>query len=168
MSRNTIVAAAVYALALAAAVGYGAVRFGEFYTPPSFHQSMAPPPADEDTLLAAYDRALAGDFGRYRTFTRGAGLALAVALGLAAALAGLWQRSVLYGASAFAAGVLVTVAAFELLPSISVSVRPLCGRVPVAARQRAGGGGRMADDDRRSALRTVAATPERRIGGGPT
>lgn len=117
MSRIAVGVGILYVCALALAVGYGAIRFKEFYPPPAFTRAAAPA-ADEDSLVAAWEHALAGDYGQYRSFTAIAGSALAVWLGAAAALVGLWRGSLVQGAAAFGAGVVLTVAAFELLPAM--------------------------------------------------
>lgn len=124
----------LYACALAGTVGYGALRFGEFYEPPAFTRFGAPE-AGEDALVAAHEREMGGAFGAYRSFTVTAGLSLAVLLGIACGLFGLWQRSVLHGAAALGTGLAVTIAAFELLPAIWF---PL-DRYPVGALWMMGG-----------------------------
>lgn len=116
--RSAVAAGILYLVALAGASAYGALRYGEFYQPPSFSRFNSSAPADEDALLTAYDAALAGEFGRYRTFAAGAGIALGILLGIAAALAGLWRRSLLLGAGALATGAIVTTGVLSLLPTI--------------------------------------------------
>jgi hypothetical protein len=125
----------LYISALAGIVGYGAFRFGEFYQPPSFSVFGAPS-AHEDVLIAAYEQALTGEFGRYRMFTLAAGFTLAALLGATSALFGLWQKSLLHGAGALIGGIAVTIATFELLPTVWF---PL-DRYPVAALWVMGGG----------------------------
>jgi hypothetical protein len=118
MVKLVLTLGAFYVCSLALTTGYGAIRFGEFYEPPPFSRFGAPATTNENSLLAAYDQALGGEFGRYKQFTRRAGLVLAVWLGIVAALFGRWHRSVLHGAGALMAGAVLTVAAFELLPTI--------------------------------------------------
>lgn len=107
----------LYVCTLALATGYGAIRFGEFYQPPAF-SSVGAPEQHEDVLIAAYEQALTGEFGRYRTFALGASLMLAVLMGVATAAFGVWQRSILLGTGAFAAGAVLTIVAVSLLPTI--------------------------------------------------
>jgi hypothetical protein len=126
---------AMYLCALAGVVGYGAIRYGEFYPPPAF-TTFGTPAASETTLLDAYAQALTGEFGAYRTFAAAAGLSLAVLLGIASATFGLWQRSMLHGLGAFAAGAAVTIAALQLMPTVWF---PL-DRYPVSALWLIGGG----------------------------
>jgi hypothetical protein len=118
MFKVVVAAGALYIAALALTAGYGAIKFGDFYDPPAFTMFNTSAPTNEDALIAAYEQALTGEFGRYKAYTFVTGLILAVMLGLASSLVGLWRRSLLHGAGAFVAGVVVTVAAFELLPSI--------------------------------------------------
>ena len=125
----------LYICALTVVVGYGALRFGEFYQPPGFSVFGAPN-AHEDVLIAAYEQAMTGDFGRYRMFTLVAGFSLAAVLGATSALFGLWQRSLPHGAAALCAGTVVTILAFELLPTVWF---PL-DRYPVGALWLIGGG----------------------------
>ena len=135
-SRFTLAAglSVLYVCALAGIVGYGAIRFGEFYEPPAFSVFGAPG-ASEDSLLAMYEQALTGDLGRYRTFTAAAGFALAVWLGATSALFGLWQKSLSHGAGALIAGIALTIAALEFLPTVWF---PLDGH-PVGALWLMGG-----------------------------
>ena len=86
-------------------------------------------------MIAASEQALTGEFGRYRTFAFASGLVLAILLGVASALFGLWQRSVSHGAGAFLAGTVLTVAALSFLPTIWF---PL-DRYPVGALWLMGG-----------------------------
>jgi hypothetical protein len=139
MFKLAVSLAALYACALAGIVGYGAVRFGEFYRPPVFSVFGAPN-AHEDVLIAAYEQAMSGEFGTYRTFTAAAGLSLAVLLGATSALLGLWQKSLLHGTGALVVGTALTIVAFELLPTVwfpldryPVGALWLMGGVPVAA-----------------------------------
>ena len=118
MFRVVVGAGSLYVGMLALAAGYGAIRFAEFYEPPAFSRFGATESVDEDALIAAYEQALTGEFGQYKMFAFGAGLVLAIWLGIASALFGLWQRSVLHGAGAFLAGALLTIAALALLPAI--------------------------------------------------
>jgi cytochrome b561 len=118
MFRVVVAAGILYVCTLVLVMGYGAIRFGEFYERPAFSGVGATEPVDEDKLIAAYERALSGEFGRYKTFAIGAGLVLAVLLGVASALFGLWQRSLLKSAGAFVAGAVLTIAAVSLLPTI--------------------------------------------------
>jgi hypothetical protein len=67
MFRLFAAAGVLYIGALAFSTGYGALRFGEFYQPPAFSR-LGAEAAGEDALIAAYEHALAGDFGRYRAF----------------------------------------------------------------------------------------------------
>jgi hypothetical protein len=107
----------IYLAVLALSVGYGAVRYQEFYAAPSFSQTGAAN-EDEGTLLSRYAQALTGDFGEYRSYVRGMSLFLALLLGVAAGLFGVSQRSAVLGLVALASGVGVTVAAVSLLPTI--------------------------------------------------
>jgi hypothetical protein len=125
----------LYVCAVAAIVGYGALRFDEFYQAPAFSRFGAPA-AHENVLIAAYEQALRGEFGRYRAFTMAAGFSLAILLGVTAALFGLWQKSVLHGAGALVGGTALTMVAFELLPVVWF---PL-DRYPVGALWLMGGG----------------------------
>ncbi len=118
MFRVVIAAGILYVCTLALVMGYGAFRFGEFYERPAFSGFHAAEPVDEDKLIAAYEQALTGEFGRYKTFAVGAGLVLAVMMGAASALFGLWQKSLLKSAGAFVAGSVLTIAAVSLLPTI--------------------------------------------------
>ncbi|HSB17743.1 MAG TPA: hypothetical protein VLE22_25065 [Bryobacteraceae bacterium] len=118
MFRVVIAAGILYVCTLALVTGYGAIRFGEFYERPAFSGFRAAEPVNEDKLTAAYEQALTGDFGRYKTFAVGAGLVLAVLLGVASALFGLWQKSLLRSAGAFVAGSVLTIVAVSLLPTI--------------------------------------------------
>ena len=118
MSRVVLATCLLYLAVLAVAVGYGATRFGEFYEPPAFSRFGAGSSADENVLLAGYERALAGRFGEYKRFATGAGLVIALLLGVASAVFGLWQKSLLHGAAAFAAGSVLTIGAVSLLPTI--------------------------------------------------
>jgi hypothetical protein len=124
-----------YVCALASTVGYGAVAFGQFYQPPAF-SAFGAPYAQEGALIAAYEQAMSGDFGRYRLFTAAAGFSLAVWLGVTSALFGLWQKSLLHGAGALVAGTALTILAFEGLPTVWF---PL-DRYPVGALWVMGGG----------------------------
>jgi len=135
MFRIAVGLSVLYVCALAATVGYGAIGFGEFYQPPGFSVFGAPN-AHEDVLLATYEQAMSGHFGRYRLFTTAAGFSLAVLLGATAALFGLWQKSLPHGAGALAAGAALTIVAFELLPTVWF---PL-DRYPVGALWVMGGG----------------------------
>jgi len=135
MFKLVVGLAVLYACALATAVGYGAARFGEFYQPPAF-SIFGAPNAHEDVLIAAYEQAMTGDFGRYRVFVTAVGFSLAVLLGASSALFGLWQRSLLHGAGAVLAGAAITIVAFELLPTVWF---PL-DRYPAGALWLIGGG----------------------------
>ena len=64
------------------------------------------------------ERALDGEFGRYRRFMVGSVVVVGALLGMASALFGLWFRRVLFGIGAFAAGGVLTIAAFELMPTV--------------------------------------------------
>jgi hypothetical protein len=136
MSRAVVAVGVLYIGALGLASGYGALRFGEFYDPPAFTMFNAAGPVDGDTLLAAYDEALTGEFGRYKAFAFGAGILLAVLLGLASGLFGLWQKSIPHGAGAFLAGAALTIVVFELLPTVWFPF----DRYPVGALWVMGGG----------------------------
>ena len=125
----------LFVLALACTVGYAAMTFGEFYQPPAFSRFGAPD-ADEGVLLAAYAQAMDGDFGSYRAFAVTTGFVIAVLLGAASGLFGLWQKSLAHGAAGLLAGTAVTIAAFELLPTIWF---PL-DRYPLGALWLLGGG----------------------------
>jgi hypothetical protein len=118
MFKLLMTATVLYVCVLVGTAGYSALRFGEFYAPPAFSRLSTTGPVDEDALLAAYDRALGGDFGRYKAFVSGVGLALALSLGVSAALFGLWQRSWWHGVAAFGGGAILTMAGLELLPPI--------------------------------------------------
>lgn len=126
---------ALYVCSLVGVVGYGAIAFGEFYQPPTFSKFGAPN-AHEDLLIAAYEKAMNGEFGAYRIFTAAAGFSLAVLLGATSALFGLWQKSPLHGAGALLVGTAFTVVAFQLLPTLWF---PL-DRYPVGALWLMGGG----------------------------
>lgn len=136
MFKAVVAAGVLWGATLVIASGYAAIRFDEFYNPPEFSRFSTTGPADEDGLISAYEQALSGEFGRYRAFAFGAGLLLAVPVGLASALFGLWQKSILHGAGALLAGTVVTVAAFELLPTIWFPF----DRYPVGALWVMGGG----------------------------
>jgi hypothetical protein len=125
----------LYACALVGVVGYGALAFGEFYQPPAF-STFGAPDASEEALITAYERAMSGEFGTYRTFTVIAGLSLAALLGVTSALFGLWQGSLPHGAAALLTGAVFTVVAFQLLPTVWF---PL-DRYPVGALWLMGGG----------------------------
>jgi hypothetical protein len=121
--RPVMIMTLVYLAGLTLTTGYGSFRFREFYQPPAFTVSAGPALANlagssEDALVAAHGVALNGELGSYTLFVRLAGLALAAWLGLTAAFFGRWQQSVPHGAAAFVAGVGLTVAAFELMPSM--------------------------------------------------
>lgn len=117
LSRASVAAVLLFLCLLAAIVSYSAVRFGEFYAPPTF-SSLGAPVAHEEELIAAYDIALRGAFGEYKRFANGSMAALAMTLGLTAGLFGLWQRSVLHSIGALFAGALVTIGGLELMPAI--------------------------------------------------
>jgi hypothetical protein len=117
MFRLFAAAGILYVCALAFSAGYGALRYAEFYQPPAFSKYGAEA-AGEEALVSAYQHAMAGEFGRYRTFALAAGLVVAVLLGAASALFGLWQRSLWSGAGAFAGGAVLTIAAVSLLPTV--------------------------------------------------
>jgi len=117
MRRLTLGAWVVYLILLLGGVGIGAVGFGDFYERPTFTET-ASPDATEDQLLGAYEQALDGPYGTYRTFARGLGFAVALTLGLSAALFGVWQKSAWRGAAAFAIGALATVLSLSALPAI--------------------------------------------------
>lgn len=87
----------LYTVAVAAVVGVGALRFGEFYQPPGF-TIFGAPGANEDVLIATFEQAMNGEFGRYRTFTIASGFSLAILLGVASGLFGVWRRSLVLGA----------------------------------------------------------------------
>jgi hypothetical protein len=135
MFRMAVGLGIIYICALAAIVTYGAVRFGEFYPAPGF-SIFGAPDANEGALQAAYAQAMTGDFGAYRRFTLVAGFSLAALLGAASALFGLWQKSLPHGVGALIAGTAITIAAFELLPTVWF---PL-DRYPVGALWLIGGG----------------------------
>jgi hypothetical protein len=135
MFRLATVVGVFYFCALAGVVGYGAIRFGEFYQPPGFSVFGAPN-VHEDMLRTMYEQALNGEFGRYRLFTIAAGFSLAALLGATSALFGLWQKSLPHGAGALIAGTALTILAFELLPTVWF---PL-DRYPVGALWLMGGG----------------------------
>lgn len=118
MRKMFVGAVILYGVTLVFAVGYGAMRFAEFYDPPAFSKFGAGEGVSESVLLASYDRALDGDFGRYRQFMVVSGPSVAVLLGIASALFGLRRGSVLFGICALIAGSLVTIAASELLPTV--------------------------------------------------
>jgi hypothetical protein len=107
-----------YATVLALSIGYGAVRFREFYAAPSFSSFGVSEAVDEDVLIARYGEALAGDFGDYKTYVFGVSLLLAALLGVAAGLFGIAQRSAAHGAAALAIGAAFTVGVVSLLPTI--------------------------------------------------
>lgn len=109
-----VAAAAVYGCALVLSLGYGAIQFGQFYNAPSFSRFGST--LGENALIAAYEQALSGEFGQYRLFVRLTIAVLTGALGIAAAMFGVWQRSFLHGTAALAAGTVVTVAALSVLP----------------------------------------------------
>jgi hypothetical protein len=140
MARTVGVLGGAYLCFLTLFTAYGANRFAEFYQPPAFNRAGAPSTASEDTLVAVYEQSLDGQFGTYKQLTFRTGIVLAIWLGVVSALFGRWQRSVLHGVAALAAGVIVTIAAFELLPSIwfpfdhyAVGFVWLLSGVPVAA-----------------------------------
>ena len=140
MARAVLVLGVAYVCFLTLFTAYGANRFAEFYQPPAFNRAGAPDTVSEDTLVAVYEQSLGGKFGTYKQLTFRTGIVLAIWLGLSSALFGRWQRSVLHGVGALVAGVLVTMAAFELLPSIwfpfdhyAVGFVWLMSGVPVAA-----------------------------------
>jgi hypothetical protein len=135
MFRIVVAVGLLYVGSLALANGYGAIMFGEFYDPPAFSRFGAAG-ADEDTLVAAYERALTGEYGRYRTFVVGTGFGLAILLGIGSAIFGRWQRSLLHGAGAFALGSALTIVSLSLLPTVWF---PL-DRYSVAALWVMGGG----------------------------
>jgi len=110
-------AAAMYLTLLVAGVGIGALAFNELYERPGF-TAEASPEASEAELARAYETALAGRYGTYRTFARILGFGVAVALGFAAGLFGVWQRSVWHGAVVFGFGVGATLVALAVLPSL--------------------------------------------------
>ena len=133
--RAAVAAGLIFVCAMALANAYGAVRFRGFYDPPAFTR-VAAPSAGEDALLAAYDEALAGELGRYRTFALATGLVLAVLLGVTAAAVSVWQASLLHGAAALVAGAAATIVALSLLPPIWFPF----DRYPPAALWVMGGG----------------------------
>jgi hypothetical protein len=99
-----------------------------------------PSGASENAWITRYAAALDGELGGYRRYVRRAGLALAVWLGITAAMFGRWQRSIPVGIAALVAGIVLTVAAFEAMPSIwfpfdryAVGFTWMLGAVPVAA-----------------------------------
>jgi hypothetical protein len=108
----------LYVCVLMGVVGYGSIKFGEYYQPPTFSKFVN------------------GEFGAYRIFTVAAGFSLAMFLGAASALFGLWQKSLLHGGGALIAGTAFTIAAFQLLPTVWF---PL-DRYPVGAVWLMGGG----------------------------
>jgi hypothetical protein len=119
----------LFVVALTAMVVYGAVTYREFYEPPSFVGRFGAPAAHEDALIAGYEQALTGAYGRYRTFAGISAIVFTIWLGISSALFGLWQRSLLHGAGALVAGCALMVAALSLLPSIWF---PLDGYPPAA------------------------------------
>ena len=135
MARLVLIASVLYVGVAVTAVGYSGVRYGEFYRAPAFSHD-AFPDAHEDTLLTAYDTALGGEFGQYRAFAIGSAVTLSVMIGIATALFGLWQHSLVRGAGALAAGGAVTVVVLSLMPSMWF---PL-DRYPIAALWVMGGG----------------------------
>ena len=135
MRRAVVIACLAYVGLSVAALGFGAAQYGEFHSAPGFNQQGSPG-ATEDVLLASYDAALAGEFGHYRAFAFGSGVALSLLLGVASALFGLWQRSLLLGAAAFAGGAAATAATLSLMPIVWF---PL-DSYPVAALWVMGGG----------------------------
>ena len=135
MFKVTISLILVYLCALLAVVGYGAVRFQEFYHPPAF-STFGAPGAHEDALIASYEQAMNGTFGSYRRFVITAGLSLAALLGMASALLGLWQKSAVHGGAALLVGIPLTILAFAGLPTVWF---PL-DRYPVGALWIMGGG----------------------------
>jgi hypothetical protein len=114
--RAAVVAAAVYGGALILSLGYGAIRFREFYAAPRFSRFGSA--LGEDALIVAYEEALAGEFGQYRFFLGLVMVVLAGALGLASATFGVWHRSFFYGTLVLGAGTAVTIAALSALPPI--------------------------------------------------
>ncbi len=135
MRRTVLIATAAYVGLSIFTAGYGAVRYGEFYATPAFNEGRAPG-AGEDVLVAAYESALAGELGRYRTFAFGTGLALSLLLGVASGLFAVWQRSVVRGGGAFAVGAAAAMVTLSLIPTIWF---PL-DSYPVAALWVMGGG----------------------------
>jgi hypothetical protein len=117
LSRASVGAVLLFVCALTGVVSYSAIRFGEFYAPPAFNQ-LGAPGAHEDELIAAYEAARGGTLGEYKRFVNGAGLALAVLLGFAAGMFGLWQKSPFHGLGALATGAVLTIVALELMPTI--------------------------------------------------
>jgi hypothetical protein len=129
MFKAAAVIGALYACALVGALGYSAVRFGEFYERPAFSNAGAEQPVEEDAAVAAYEQALGGEFGRYRSFARLSMITVTALLGIGAGLFGLSQKSVVHGAVAFLGGAVVAVIVLSRLPTIWF---PL-DRYPVAA-----------------------------------
>jgi hypothetical protein len=129
MFKAAAVVGALYACTLVGALGYSAARFGEFYERPGFSNAGAAEPVQEDAAIAAYEQALEGSFGQYRSFTRLSMIAVTALLGIGAGLFGLSQKSLLHGAIAFMGGAVVAVVVLSWLPTIWF---PL-DRYPVAA-----------------------------------
>jgi hypothetical protein len=138
--RPVVIMGLMYVCALTATTAYGGFRYREFYETPSFNVQAIPSGASESVWITRYVTALDRELGAYRRYVRRAGLALAVWLGITAALFGRWQRSIAVGIAALVAGIVLTVAAFETMPSIwfpfdryAVGFTWMLGAVPVAA-----------------------------------
>jgi hypothetical protein len=118
MSVAALLGSAVYVALLAATIAYGAIRFPQFYEPPSFTRFNVTASHDENVLLAGYTRALDGELGRYRTYVRSANVVLALWLGALAGCFGIAQRSLWHGAALFTIGVAFTAGMLALMPTI--------------------------------------------------
>lgn len=118
LSARALIGGATYVAVLVATIGYGALRFQQFYEPPAFSRFSEAASTNEDALIAAYTQALDGDFGQYRAYVTRANIVLALMLGVTAGLFGLAQRSPAYGAAVFALGVACTAGILSLMPTI--------------------------------------------------
>ena len=117
VGRLALGVGALYMLYVFAFVGYGASQFSQFYEAPAWNaRPTAENFAPEDDRLSAYEQAMNGAYGRYPAFLESWGIVVAPWLGVAAALFGLWQRSLWHGLAALVVVAVATSAIFHLLP----------------------------------------------------
>ena len=110
--------AVIYALCVLAFVGYGAIRYQEYYPRPYWSvDPRAGTDVIEDKVLAEWN-AVAPQYGRYIRYWQTGGVAITILLGVTAAFVARWQKSVGHGLGALGVGWLATAAALHLMPFV--------------------------------------------------
>jgi hypothetical protein len=112
--------AMIYALCVLAFVGYGAIRYQEYYTRPFVEWNgdrRATTIVSEDAIQRQWD-AVYPRYKRYVRYGQVGGVSITILLGITAAFVARWQKSIGHGLGALGAGWITTATLLHVLPFV--------------------------------------------------